>query len=163
VGADPSFDALSGGVIGRAGQIPWHYPGDLRRFKRVTRGSAVVMGRKTWESIGRPLPERRNVVITKNPASSTAGVETFPTLDAALAALAATEPDRAVWFIGGAAVYAAALPLVDVLDVTFVPESISAEGSVRFPPVDPRAFRAGPLMVHEDDPRLRRREFTAAR
>ncbi|MEW5881870.1 MAG: dihydrofolate reductase, partial [Pseudomonadota bacterium] len=76
------------GVIGRAGAIPWRIPGDLARFKRITMGHPVIMGRRTWESLGRPLPGRRNIVISRTPGFAPAGAEVFASLGAALAACA---------------------------------------------------------------------------
>jgi dihydrofolate reductase len=96
------------GIIGRDGALPWHLPEDLRHFKRLTRGHAIVMGRRTFESIGRPLPERRNLVVSRTLAAPPPGVELFPSLDAALAAARTTDPEPFV--IGGAALYAEALP-----------------------------------------------------
>ena len=101
-------------VLGLHGDIPWHYPADQKRFKRLTLGNTIVMGRLTWQSLGRPLPGRRNVVITRQ---SIDGVECFPSIPAALEAISGD-----VWFIGGARIYAAAMPLCDVIDLTFVPD-----------------------------------------
>jgi Dihydrofolate reductase len=105
------------GVIGRGGTLPWHLPEDLAHFKAVTAGATVVMGRRTWESLPprlRPLPGRRNLVLSRTPQD---GAETFPDLDAALAAATGD-----VWVIGGASVYAAALPLADRIEVTEIRE-----------------------------------------
>lgn len=139
------------GVIGLHGRIPWRHPGDMRRFKRVTLGTTVVMGRLTWESMGsRPLPGRRNVVVTSRPL---AGVETFADL---ASAVAAAEGD--VWFIGGARIYEEAMrSFADVIDVTYVPDRVDDPAAVRFPPIDPEVWSAGPLLVHEDEPALTRR------
>jgi dihydrofolate reductase len=140
------------GVIGKAGTIPWHYKGDFRRFKRVTMDSTVIMGRATWDSLPKkPLPGRRNVVITRRPLE---GVETFASIPAALATT--TGP---VWFIGGARIYEEAMQHCDVLDVTYAPDAVSGEDVVRFPPIDPALFEAGPLLPHEEDPALTRREY----
>ena len=77
------------GVIGRDGELPWRLPEDLRRFKALTLGKPVVMGRKTWESIGRPLPERRNVVLTRQPGYTADGAQLLPSPQAALSLLRA--------------------------------------------------------------------------
>src|SRR2546428_7098758 len=92
------------GVIGLHGEVPWRHPGDMRRFKRVTEGSTVIMGRLTWESMkGKPLPNRRNVVITHRALE---GVEHYPTIASALASVEeGEEATREVWFIGGARIY----------------------------------------------------------
>jgi dihydrofolate reductase len=143
------------GIIGVGNAIPWRYPGDLKRFKRLTMGATVVMGRKTFESIGKPLPGRRNLVVTRGRVE-VPGVETVGGLDDALALVG--EGD--VWFIGGAAIYAAAMPLVDVIDVTYVPDRVGAEGDVvRAPAVDEALFAAGEVVTHEDEPGLTRRTY----
>ena len=141
------------GVIGVDGRIPWRYPGDLRRFKRLTLGSAVIMGRATWESMGgRPLPGRRNVVVTSRALD---GVEHHSSLGAALAACAA-EP---VWLIGGARIYAEGLDAVDLIDLTYVPDHVDRPDAVRFPPIDEQIWEPGPLLPHEEEPALTRREY----
>lgn len=120
------------GVLGRDGDLPWHLPADLRHFKTKTRGHAVVMGRKTWESIGgRPLPKRRNVVLTRNADFRADGADIAPDLDTALALLAGEDE---VYIVGGAGVYAAAMPRADRLELTRV--HAMPEGDVRFPPLD---------------------------
>ncbi|MFN8990622.1 MAG: dihydrofolate reductase [Betaproteobacteria bacterium] len=119
-------------VIGRQGTLPWHLPDDLRRFKAITMGHPVIMGRRTWESIGRPLPGRRNVVITRQAGYQAAGAEVFADLNGALAAVAGA-PE--VFVIGGGELYAAALPLAHRLHLTELHQSV--EGDAHFPPFDP--------------------------
>jgi dihydrofolate reductase len=103
------------GVIGRDGALPWRLPEDLAFFKRTTMGHPIVMGRKTWQSIGRALPGRRNIVVTRQPEFVAAGAEVAATLEAALSLCAAgTE----VFVIGGAGLYREALPQADRLLVT---------------------------------------------
>lgn len=107
------------GVIGRDGALPWRLPADLAHFRAVTAGATVVMGRRTWESIAprfRPLPGRRNLVLTRDPAWTAPGAEAFADLAGALAAATAGD----VWIIGGAAVYAEALTSADALGVTML-------------------------------------------
>jgi dihydrofolate reductase len=125
------------GIIGRDGGLPWHLPEDLRHFKRLTRGHAIVMGRRTFESIGRPLPERRNLVVSRTLTAPPPGVELFASLDAALAAARTTDPEPFV--IGGAALYAEALPRATTLHLTEIDRDVS--GDVRFPLFDRAAFR----------------------
>ena len=126
------------GVIGRDGGLPWRLSGDLRRFRALTIGKPVVMGRKTYQSIGRPLPGRRNIVITRNSARLSGAVEAAPDLRAALdrAAIAAAELGAdEVFVIGGAAVYREALTMADIIHMTEV--HATAEGAVTFPlPLD---------------------------
>lgn len=104
------------GVIGRDGGIPWQLPEDLARFKRLTMGHTVVMGRRTWESLPvrfRPLPGRRNIVVTRNPEYQAPGADVVTDIHAAL-----SEPDT--WVIGGAEIYHLALPAATRCEVTEV-------------------------------------------
>lgn len=126
------------GVIGDGEKMPWHLPEDLAHFRRATQGCPVIMGRRTWESLParfRPLPGRRNIVVTRNAGWRADGAETAASPEAALA-LAADAPRVCV--IGGAALYAAALPLADTLLLTEIDRDFT--GSVRFPAVDPTRF-----------------------
>lgn len=126
------------GVIGRAGGIPWRIPEDMARFRTLTTGHPVVLGRKTWESLPdrfRPLPGRRNVVVTRNPAWAADGAERAGSLDEALRLLDGSER---VFVIGGAALYAAALPLADELELTEV--DLEVEGDAYFPEWDRDSF-----------------------
>lgn len=118
-------------VIGHRGALPWRLPGELRRFKALTMGKPLVLGRRTFESIGRPLPGRRMVVLSRDPGFAPAGVEVFGGLDAALAALAGAGE---VMIGGGAAVYAVALPRADRLLISVVYGDFA--GDVRFPAFD---------------------------
>lgn len=116
--------ATHDGIIGVDGKIPWHYPGDMRRFAWVTADSTVIMGRRTWESLPKkddPLPGRRMVVVTSNHDIGNPKAETFKSLDEALKS---SEGD--VWFIGGEMIYSEALRrgVVDLVDVTRVPDYI---------------------------------------
>jgi len=146
------------GVIGVDGRIPWHYAGDLRRFKRLTMGKTLVMGRKTFESIGHPLPGRRNIVVTSRPLN-VEGIECVPTLEDAVER-AGTEID--VWFIGGARIYEGAMKYVDVVDVTYVPDHVDAPDAVRAPRID-GTWEGGRILQHEDEPTLKRRVFKRRR
>lgn len=143
-------------VIGVGGKIPWHYPGDFKRFKRVTMGGTLIMGRRTWESIGRALPGRRNVVVTSNPDRiDSPEVECFPTLPEALESC---EGD--VWLIGGAAIYREGLEIADFIDMTFVPDRIEARGAVVFPEIDDSIWQRGELEPIEGEPALQHAVFT---
>jgi dihydrofolate reductase len=124
------------GVIGRGGTLPWHLPEDLRHFKRTTIGHPIVMGRRTWQSIGRALPGRRSIVLTRNPRWSAPGCETAASL---AQALAMCEGAAEVFVIGGAAVFAEALPQAQRLFVTEIDADF--EGDTFFPPIDPAAWR----------------------
>jgi dihydrofolate reductase len=116
------------GVIGRDGDLPWRLSADLKRFRQLTTGHAIVMGRKTWESIGRPLPERRNIVISRRTDFVAEGADVVHSLDEALA-LSADHDE--VFVIGGATIYRLALPTCDRLFVTLVHADVA--GDVRIP------------------------------
>jgi dihydrofolate reductase len=126
------------GVVGRAGALPWHLPEDLAHFRAATQGRPVIMGRKTWHSLParfRPLPGRRNIVVTRQPHWHDEGAEAAHSLDAALAQ-AADAPRICV--IGGAELYAAALPRADELLLTEIDRDF--DGDAHFPAFDRRAF-----------------------
>ena len=103
-------------AIGRDGALPWHLPRELRHFKETTLGKAIVMGRRTWESIGRPLPGRQNIVVTRNPDFHADGCTVAGSLDAAVAQASGDE----VMIIGGGQLYAEALPVADRMVLTLV-------------------------------------------
>jgi dihydrofolate reductase len=115
------------GVIGRDGALPWHLPDDLKHFKTVTLGKPVLMGRRTFESIGRPLPGRRNLVLTRNARAAWPGVETVATLQEACTRAA---PTVELCVIGGAGLYTLALPLAARIYLTRV--HASPPGDTRF-------------------------------
>ncbi len=128
------------GAIGRANQLLWRLPADLARFKALTLGHAVIMGRKTWDSLPakfRPLPGRRNLVLTRNPDAQLTDAEQFSSLDAALAACAGQER---VFVIGGAEIYALALPLAERLELTEV-EQDYPDADCFFPAWDKTRFK----------------------
>ncbi len=112
------------GVIGRDGELPWHLPEDLKHFKRTTTGHAIIMGRKTYESIGRPLPNRRNIVVTRSTASFE-GCETAKSLEGAIELARTT--DECPFVIGGASLYAEALPLATELHLTIVDREVEGD------------------------------------
>jgi dihydrofolate reductase len=119
------------GVIGIANRLPWHVPEDLRRFRALTTGHAVLMGRRTWESLPRALPQRQNIVVTRRPDYRAAGAEVATSLDAALQLVRLPPP---VFCIGGAELYAAALPRADEMYITEIAGSFA--GDTRFPDYD---------------------------
>ena len=113
------------GVIGRDGGLPWHIPSDLKHFKAVTLGKPVIMGRKTWDGLPRkPLPERRNLVISRNAAYYAEGAEVLPSLEAALRA---TAGEAEVCVIGGAEIFKAALPLAHRIYLTRVLAEVAGD------------------------------------
>ncbi|MGL5333301.1 MAG: type 3 dihydrofolate reductase [Aeromonas veronii] len=120
-------------VIGKNNLMPWHMPADLAHFKRVTLGKPVLMGRKTFESIGRPLPGRRNLVISRNPDYQAEGIEVVGSVEAALALLAGSSVEE-LMVIGGGHLYAEMLPSADCLYLTRI--DLAVEGDTRFPAFD---------------------------
>ena len=129
--------AAANGVIGRNNALPWHLPEDLRYFKRVTMGKPIVMGRKTFESIGKPLPGRTNIVITRKTDWNAAGVKVVHSLDDALALaedIALIDGATELMVIGGAEIYQAALPRAQRLYFTEVHAEV--EGDAVLPPID---------------------------
>lgn len=129
------------GVIGRGGQLPWRLSADLRRFKGLTMGHPIIMGRRTWESIGRPLPGRTSIVVSRSPAFRPAYPAVLVADNWATALrLAAVAPggDAATFAIGGEKVFRAALPTAQRLYLTRVLAEI--DGDARFPDFDPRAW-----------------------
>ncbi|MDH3200742.1 MAG: dihydrofolate reductase [Myxococcales bacterium] len=117
------------GVIGKDGALPWHVSEDLKHFKNTTKGHAVIMGRKTFESIGRPLPHRRNIVITRREGASFAGCEVANGLTEAIDLARAS--DDCPFIIGGASLYEEALPLVTEIHLTTIDREV--EGDTQFP------------------------------
>ncbi|MBO6784027.1 MAG: type 3 dihydrofolate reductase [Alphaproteobacteria bacterium] len=134
------------GVIGRDGGLPWRLPGDLAHFKATTMGKPIVMGRKTWESLGRPLPGRDNIVVTRDPAYVADGAAVAADLDAALAAAGDAGE---VMIIGGAEIYALALPRADRIHLTRV--HASPEGDTHFPDLDLDRWREVAREDHDAD------------
>lgn len=127
------FARAANGVIGRDNTIPWRLPEDMAHFKRLTTGWPVIMGRKTWDSLPakfRPLPGRANIVITRQPDWNGNGAETAASLADALALCAASDE---VWIIGGAQIYAQAMPLAERIEVTEIAENV--EGDAYAPPL----------------------------
>ena len=123
------------GTIGKDGDIPWYLPADLQYFKRITLGHPVIMGRKTFRSIGRPLPKRTNIVLTRDPFFTATGTVVVHSLREAVGHPAVTEAEEA-FIIGGGEIYAKSLPLVSTIYKTFVDARID-DGDAFFPDLDP--------------------------
>lgn len=121
-----------GGVIGKDGKIPWHSKEDMEHFRQLTIGHAIIMGRKTWDSIGRPLPKRRNLVVTRNSLWKADGAEAFSSLEDAIAA--ARNSDEEPRVIGGARIYEFALPYTTTIVQTEINRE-RIEGDVYFPQI----------------------------
>ena len=132
-------------VIGAKGGIPWRLPDDLKRLRRLTMGGTVVMGRKTYESIGKPLSGRRNVIVTRQAGYRAEGCEVVGSLEKALVG-------ENVWVLGGGEIYAQALPLADCMELTFVDVEVR-EGDTWFPEWDGREWREVAREHHPADER----------
>ncbi len=137
-------------LIGRDNKLPWYLPNDLKYFKRVTTGKPVIMGRKTYESIGKPLPNRTNIIVTRDTAFEAPGTKVVHSLDAAIE-LAEMEAEisgvEEVVVMGGGEIYAQALPRADRLYVTLVHAEV--EGDAYFPEIDLTAYQE---VAREDFP-----------
>jgi dihydrofolate reductase len=130
------------GVIGRGNALPWRLKSDMQHFRALTMGKPVVMGRKTYLSIGRPLPGRTTIVVSRDPAFAAPGIVVASGLDAALAVARGDALRRNVDTIvvaGGAEIYAQAMPLATQLAITLVHKRV--DGDALFPPIDPRLWR----------------------
>ena len=123
-------------VIGRDNTIPWQIPGEQQRFKAITMGHTLIMGRKTFESIGRPLPGRKTVIISRNPEYQAAGCLMAPSLTAAIALCPSEET---VFIAGGGEIYREGLALAEAIYLTVLDREV--EGEILFPEFDPRQFR----------------------
>jgi len=134
------------GVIGQDNELPWHLPADLKHFKQTTMGKPILMGRKTWESIGRPLPGRTNIVITRDSAYTAAGCIVVNSIEAAIAA--AGEQDE-VMVIGGAELYRQVLPCADTIYLTRIHASF--DGDTRFPEISDAEWQQLERVDHEAD------------
>lgn len=133
-------------VIGRANRLPWHLPADLKRFKAVTLGHPVIMGRKTHESIGKPLPGRANIVVSRNPAYAASGCTVAASLADAVAHCAS---DGEIFVIGGGELYRQALALADRLYLTEIDAEF--DGDARFPEYNPGLWHEASREAHPAD------------
>lgn len=122
-------------VIGRDGKLPWHLPSDLQHFKKTTMGFPLIMGRKTFESIGRPLPGRDNIVLTRDPSLQLPGCIVVHTFEDAVEHCGSEEK---VFIIGGAEIFRIALPFTDTIIVTALERDV--EGDVYFEPINTDEF-----------------------
>jgi dihydrofolate reductase len=140
--------AAENNVIGRQGQLPWRLPDDLKRFKALTLGKPMIMGRKTFESIGRPLPGRTSIVISRQPGLDFPGCTVVDSLDAALAAAGAV-PE--IMVVGGAEIYRQVLAQTTTVHLTRVHASVA--GDTFFPELEPRQWREVGVEPHPSDER----------
>lgn len=141
------------GVIGRAGGLPWRMKSDMRHFRALTLGKPVVMGRKTYLSIGKPLPERTNIAVSRDPAFGAPGLVVAPDLDRALAAARGDALRRGtdtIAVIGGTDIFVQTMPRADRLEITLI--HATPEGDVLFPPIDPKVWRESDRRAHRAGP-----------
>jgi dihydrofolate reductase len=138
------------GVIGARGKLPWHLPEDLKHFKQLTFGHPVIMGRRTWESLGKPLPGRENIVISRKPVFEAPGASVSASVEGAIA-LCTGEP--VAFVIGGAEIYAASMALADGLVLTEIDRDY--EGDTRFPDWDRKAWRVSQKETHTSNEGVR--------
>ncbi len=135
------------GVIGKAGDLPWHLPKDLKRFKALTSGHTVIMGRKTFDSCNRkPLPNRRNIVVTRDRHFEAREIELAHSLEEAISL---TKPDDTVFIVGGSAIYQAALSIAHSMELTAVHATV--DGDTYFPQFDPNEWQLVSSEVHQPD------------
>lgn len=135
-------------VIGSDNRLPWHLPDDLKRFKALSLGKPIVMGRRTFESIGKPLPGRTNIVVSRQPGLAITGTVVAASLDAALAAAGAVHETV---IIGGAEIFRQALPRTDTIHLTRVHARVP--GDIVFPEIDPAQWRESAVEHHAADER----------
>lgn len=140
------------GTIGRDNALPWRIPEDLQRFKALTLGHPVIMGRKTWDSLGRPLPGRLNIVISRDPTYLAAGATVATSLPQAMTLATAQAPEE-IFIIGGAEIYRLALPLAQRLQLTEIDADV--DGDAHFPSFDRSHWREILREVHQTDDGLR--------
>lgn len=133
-------------ALGKDNQLIWHLPADLRRFKKVTSNHCVIMGRKTYESLGKPLPNRTNIIITRNPNYQAPGCVVVNSLEAAIEAASA---DENPFILGGAEIYTQALDYADMLDLTFVHHTFDADAF--FPEIDLDVWEESSREDHSSD------------
>lgn len=139
-------------VIGRQGDLPWHLPEDLKRFMRFTKGKPVIMGRKTFESIGKPLPKRTNIVLTREKSYHIPGVHTAHTIDESITLANANLDESETIIIGGGyEIYRLFLPLASHMRLTHV--DIELEGDTFFPPFDRKRWLVENRQAHPADER----------
>lgn len=136
------------GGIGINNTLPWRLPEDLAHFKRTTTGHAVIMGRKTFESLGHPLPNRRNIVVTRNASWRHEGVETADSV-AQAAALASEGGDSEAFVIGGGQIFAESMPMIEKMIITKIERAFECDAF--FPPIDTRQWQEVAREAHHSD------------
>jgi dihydrofolate reductase len=139
-------------IIGKDNDMPWHLPADLAYFKKVTLGKPIIMGRKTFESIGRPLPGRRNIVISRDESYQAEGIDSVTSVEQALALVDGSDGNEGaeeIMVIGGGAIYAHCLPKADRLYITHINAAI--DGDTQFPNYDDGSWKKTASAVRDSD------------
>jgi len=139
-------------IIGKDNDMPWHLPADLAYFKKVTLGKPIIMGRKTYESIGRPLPGRRNIVISRDESYQADGIDTVTSIEQAIALVDGSDGSEGVeeiMVIGGGAIYKHCLPAAQRLYITHIKADI--DGDTRFPHYDDGSWKKIDSDVRDSD------------
>jgi dihydrofolate reductase len=142
----------SNSVIGLNGKIPFSYPADMRQFKALTLNSTVIMGRKTFEGIGKPLPKRLNIVISNSKIMVQKDVYTVSSIKAALEL---AEDNKDIWLIGGANIYQEGMKYAQEIHLTITPDEEKDPNSVKFPWIDPTVFKLDSWEYFADEPKLK--------
>lgn len=132
--------------IGKDNQLLWRLPADLKHFKDITTGHTVIMGRKTFDSVGKPLPNRRNIVVTRKTELEIPGAEVVNTIEAALALC---DDNEEVFIVGGAEIYKMAMPMTDKIYLTVVHGTFDAD--TFFPAIDPEIWKETDVVNHDPD------------
>ncbi len=140
--------ASENGVIGRQGQMPWRLSSDLKRFRRLTMGHAIIMGRKTFESIGRPLPGRQTIVLTRNLDWKHDGVQVAQT---PMEALSLVPSSSAVFVVGGGEVYSQFLPWTSRIELTLVKATLDGDAYFFIPPIGWQMVASEPMLKTDKD------------
>jgi dihydrofolate reductase len=137
------------GVIGLDGKIPFSYPTDMKHFKTLTLNSTIIMGRKTFESIGKPLPKRKNIVISSNK------IQDMQTYSSIVDFVYNSDCNAEIWLIGGATIYQEGMKHAEEIHLTITPDEIKDKNSVKFPWIDPTIFKLDSWEYMAADPRLK--------
>ena len=140
--------ASENNVIGKDNAIPWHLPDDLKFFRAKTEGRPVIIGRKCYESIGKPLPNRENIIVTRDQTYSAAGCETSSSLEEAIMFAGRSNPDE-IFVIGGGEIYRLAMKAANRIYMTRVHATI--DGDVTFPAIDPKIWKETERREHPAD------------
>jgi len=137
-------------AIGKNNQLLWHMPADLKFFRKTTSGHTVIMGRKTFESVGQPLPKRRNIVITRQPNYSAEGIEVAGSLEEALELCEHERTTDEVFIVGGAEIYRQAMPLTDKMYLTIINQEFE-DADTFFPEIDDNQWQLENVEHHKND------------